>query len=181
MISYSCMQGDTMQALAICHPPLQSGAQDAGLLRLRALAWAEIGEWERSLKDFRALDAQGMDVQTQVRALEKRLPPKHTKKLFSVLALPASSSSTEVKAAFRRLALKLHPDKQALGGNACGAYEELFIILTEAKEVLADEAQRSFYQKRLQVAESLFTPFSDLAGSSAPGSIPHQGSGCVIS
>jgi len=66
---------------------------------------------------------------------------------YDVLGLGAGSSVREVKAAFRRLSLLLHPDKiRALGRQSLpGSLEAAFQRLQAAHEVLVDEKQRALY------------------------------------
>jgi molecular chaperone DnaJ len=59
---------------------------------------------------------------------------------YEVLGVGKSASADEVKKAFRRKAVELHPDKQ--GGD-----EEKFKELNEAYEVLKDESKRKRYDQ----------------------------------
>ncbi len=59
---------------------------------------------------------------------------------YEVLGVAKSASADEVKKAFRRKAVELHPDKQ--GGD-----EEKFKELNEAYEVLKDESKRKRYDQ----------------------------------
>ena len=65
-------------------------------------------------------------------------------KLYDALNVPRDASAKEIKKAYRKLALKLHPDK---GGN-----EEEFKKVTHAFEVLSDEVKRSLYDQHGQAA-----------------------------
>ena len=68
------------------------------------------------------------------------LPGAETSSYYEVLGLPASSSEDEIRRAYRRLALKSHPDKE--GGDS-----ERFKILSEAYEVLGDAEKRATYDR----------------------------------
>ncbi len=59
---------------------------------------------------------------------------------YEVLGVGKSASADEIKKAFRRKAVELHPDKQ--GGD-----EEKFKELNEAYEVLKDESKRKRYDQ----------------------------------
>lgn len=59
---------------------------------------------------------------------------------YEVLGVSKSASPDEIKKAFRRLAVKYHPDKE--GGN-----EEKFKEVNEAYEVLKDESKRKRYDQ----------------------------------
>ena len=57
--------------------------------------------------------------------------PADTTALYEVLGVPKSASATEIKKAFRKLALKKHPDK--------GGVPEEFKKIQAAYEVLGDD------------------------------------------
>jgi molecular chaperone DnaJ len=65
------------------------------------------------------------------------------KDYYSVLGLSKSASSDEVKKAYRKLAMKFHPDKNPNDKTA----EEKFKEATEAYEVLSDPEKKKFYDQ----------------------------------
>ena len=62
---------------------------------------------------------------------------------YKVLGLTKSATSDEIKRAYRRLAVKYHPDKNP--GNK--AAEEKFKKVSEAYEVLSDPKKRADYDQ----------------------------------
>ena len=58
--------------------------------------------------------------------------------LYSILGIDADSSTAEVKAAYRKLAVKLHPDKNP-GCTSCALD---FSEVAKAYEVLSEPARR---------------------------------------
>jgi curved DNA-binding protein CbpA len=68
--------------------------------------------------------------------------PDVSKDYFAVLGLSPHADPEVVKAAYRALAKKYHPDRQAGSG---GSAREKFHELQEAYELLSDEQQRSHY------------------------------------
>ena len=62
---------------------------------------------------------------------------------YEVLGVEKSASAQEIKSAYRKLALKFHPDKNP-GDTAA---EESFKQATEAYEVLSDQEKRNHYDR----------------------------------
>ncbi|CAI5740086.1 unnamed protein product [Peronospora destructor] len=62
---------------------------------------------------------------------------------FQVLSLSRSASESDVKRAYRKLAVQWHPDKNRLNPRA----EEVFKRISEAYEVLSDLEKRKHYEE----------------------------------
>ncbi|MSP26423.1 MAG: J domain-containing protein [Myxococcales bacterium] len=67
--------------------------------------------------------------------------------LYDVLGVARTATPPEIKKAYRRLAQKLHPDKNPGKSN-----EERFKKITEAYEVLSDEKKRAGYDEYGDIA-----------------------------
>ena len=65
------------------------------------------------------------------------------KDYYAILGVLPSSSETEIKKAFRKLAVRYHPDK-----NASPEARPLFHEINEAYDVLGDPGKRSLYDAR---------------------------------
>lgn len=81
---------------------------------------------------------------------------------YEVLGISRSASPDEIKKAYRKLALKYHPDRNPDNKKA----EETFKELSEAYEVLSDAQRRSQFDQFGHAAESM-----------SGGGNPFQGSG----
>jgi len=63
-------------------------------------------------------------------------------KYYDLLGVSPSASESEIKKAFKKLALKVHPDK-----NPDEAACEKFIEVSRAHEVLSDAKKRKIYDE----------------------------------
>uniref|UniRef100_A0A3Q4BRN1 J domain-containing protein n=1 Tax=Mola mola TaxID=94237 RepID=A0A3Q4BRN1_MOLML len=86
------------------------------------------------------------------------------KDYYKTLGIPKGSNEEEIKKAYRRMALRFHPDK-----NKDANAEEKFKEIAEAYEVLSDPKKRAVYDQLGE--EGLKTGGSNSSG--APGSTTH--------
>lgn len=77
--------------------------------------------------------------------------------LYEILGVPRNATNDQIRSAYRRQALKCHPDK---GGNV-----DLFNQLSKAYQILSNPTLRSRYDKSKPIPESILLPslkvFSD--------------------
>ena len=67
------------------------------------------------------------------------------KDFYEILGVPRNASDEDIKKAYRKLAMKYHPDRNQ--GEAAKAAEEKFKETKEAYEVLSDAAKRGAYDQ----------------------------------
>lgn len=69
---------------------------------------------------------------------------------YETLKVSPRASKTEIKSAYRRLARKLHPDKN----NGSEQTARAFASIAEAYEILSNAKERALYDKRLYQAQA---------------------------
>lgn len=76
---------------------------------------------------------------------------------YTLLGIRENASSTDIRAAYRRLALKWHPDRWASASDpgAAGEAKRRFQRIQEAYSVLSDKGKRAMYDA------GLFDPLDD--------------------
>lgn len=74
-------------------------------------------------------------------------PRQHT--LYDLLEVSPNASPEVIKAAYRQLAMKYHPDRQPDAQARRGAEEQMKAI-NAAYEILADPVRRAEYDRRLR-------------------------------
>ncbi|CEP64450.1 Jjj2p LALA0_S11e04368g [Lachancea lanzarotensis] len=70
---------------------------------------------------------------------------------YSVLGLTTDASEAEIKKAYRKIAIAIHPDKNKSSGAA-----EMFKLVSHAQSVLADKQKRQDYNRKL-ISKGLHT------------------------
>jgi DnaJ family protein B protein 6 len=81
---------------------------------------------------------------------------------YRTLDLPRSATQTQIKAAYRKLALRYHPDKQSNGGDKRKS-TETFTKIGNAYEILGDPDRRAEYDR-----------FGTIGGAAGGGRDPRQ-------
>jgi molecular chaperone DnaJ len=81
------------------------------------------------------------------------------KDYYTILGVPAGSSPEAVKKAYRRLAMRYHPDKTGDNPYTAAHFREV----QEAYEVLSDYSRRERYHQERQLWRSHGKPFTNAA------------------
>ena len=77
---------------------------------------------------------------------------------YESLKVSPKASRTEIKSAYRRLARKLHPDKN----NGSEETARAFAVIAEAYEVLSNAKERAAYDQRILQALDILAGANDL-------------------
>jgi len=104
----------------------------------------------RKAVDFKPNDRE-RECQEKLQKAEVALKQSKEKNYYKILNVPRNADSKAIKKAYRDLALKWHPDKNA---DNLEAAEKMFMDIGEANEVLSDKELRGKYDRGEQVFEN---------------------------
>eukprot|EP00899_Mesostigma_viride_P028592 jgi/Mesvir1/8918/Mv14203-RA.1 len=144
--------GRTMDALADCNAALGWDKGYARARQRRAELFFKIGDFSRSLKDLEWLAANAgapisVELETKLGDARRHVRRNTPMDLYAVLCVQHNGTPADIKAAYRKLALRHHPDK-AKEGEREGA-ELLFKHIGHAYTVLSDPEQRQKYNFKM--------------------------------
>lgn len=105
------------------------------------------------------------------------MPPNSAQCYYQVLEVSKQASDSDIKKAYRKLALKWHPDKNSDNKDEA---EKMFKIIAEAYEVLSDPSKKAIYDKHgkkglLHGMEEHSSKRSDFYGFSSDDQDPFNG------
>ncbi|KAK0389162.1 hypothetical protein NLU13_2737 [Sarocladium strictum] len=112
--------------------------------KTKANALGQSGRWEDAVKEWKAiaeLDPEDRTVQKEIRNAELEVKKAQRKDYYKIMGLEKDCNPDQVKRAYRKLAVKLHPDKNPGDAEA----EAKFKDLSEAYECLSDPQKKASY------------------------------------
>ena len=115
---------------------------------------------KKSIEDYKKvleLQAESEDqkeIKKKIQQAEVALKRAGRKDLYSVLGVSQGADDDELRKAYRKMALKYHPDKQTgKSEEEKTAAENLFKSVNEAYEVLSDKEKRERYDSGIDVQD----------------------------
>ncbi|GAD94995.1 DnaJ domain protein [Paecilomyces variotii No. 5] len=112
--------------------------------KLRAKAHGAAGNWEEAIKDYKAVaevNPGEKGIQEDIRTAEFELKKSQRKDYYKILGISKDASDTEIKKAYRKLAIQYHPDKNRNSEDSDAKFKEI----GEAYETLIDPQKRASY------------------------------------
>jgi len=137
-------------AMKACDAALVADNQSADAVVLRGDAKALLEDFQGSLNDYkRAKELRGDDrtIDEKIQKGQRVLEQSKRKNYYKILGVKRAASKSQIKRAYRKLALKHHPDKvkESEGGGEKEAAEKIFRDVAEAYGVLSDDEVRKKY------------------------------------
>ncbi|PHH69843.1 hypothetical protein CDD80_6459 [Ophiocordyceps camponoti-rufipedis] len=120
---------------------------DSGYTKARktkANALGQMGRWEdcvREWKSIQELDPSDRTVPPKIRTAQLELKKSQRKDYYKIMEVEKDAGPDEIKKAYRKLAVRLHPDKNPGDEEA----EAKFKDLQEAYETLSDPQKKAAY------------------------------------
>jgi len=112
--------------------------------KTKANALGQAGKWEDAVKEWKniqELDPEDRTIPKEVRKAELELKKSQRKDYYKLLGVGKDADANEIKRAYRKMAVKLHPDKNPGDEHA----EAKFKDMQEAYETLSDPEKKARY------------------------------------
>jgi DnaJ family protein C protein 3 len=160
--------GRGKDGLNSCNEALNIDAELIEALHQRGEAKLLLEDWEGAVEDLKqaAQNSQDMEIHESLGKAEKALKMSKRKDWYKILGISRTASISEIKKAYKKLALQWHPDKNV--GNREEA-ENKFREIAAAYEILGDDDKRARFDR----GEDL----EDMGGGGGGGYNPFHGGG----
>jgi DnaJ family protein C protein 7 len=124
-------------AIEDCEKALQLDPSYTKARKTRAKALGESGNWEEAVREYKAVHEANPSepgIAQEIRNAELELKKSKRKDYYKILGISKDATDTEIKKAYRKLAIVHHPDKNPDDEDAADRFKEL----QEAHETLSD-------------------------------------------
>lgn len=131
-------------AIQDCDKAIQLDPSYTKAKKTRAKALGEGGDWEEAVRAYKNIQEQTPEepgIAKDIRNAELELKKSKRKDYYKILEIEKDASDMDIKKAYRKLAVKHHPDKNRDDPDA----ENRFKDLQEAHETLTDPQRRERY------------------------------------
>lgn len=105
------------------------------------------------LETAKKYDPTGFNVQSKLREAKSELKKSLRKDYYKILGVPKDAADGDIKKAYRKLALKWHPDKNAGDEKQKTEAEKMFKDIGEAYAVLSDATKRERYDQGVDIED----------------------------
>ncbi|KAF7804469.1 dnaJ protein P58IPK-like protein [Senna tora] len=139
--------GRGKDALNSCDEALKINEELIEALVQRGEAKLLIEDWEGAVQDLKSAaqkSPQDMNIREALMRAEKALKMSKRKDYYKILGISKTASASDIKRAYKKLALQWHPDKNVDNREEA---EAKFREIAAAYEVLSDEDKRTRYDR----------------------------------
>lgn len=102
------------EAIADCERALQLDPSYTKARKTKAKALGESGDWEAAVKELKAIHEANPEepgIAKEIRSAELELKKSKRKDYYKILGVEKDADDTQIKKAYRKLAIIHHPDK----------------------------------------------------------------------
>jgi DnaJ family protein C protein 7 len=143
---------DYAKAIQDCDRALQLDPSYTKARKTRAKALGASGDWEEAVRAFKNIAEQHPEepgIAKEVRDAELELKKSKRKDYYKILGVDKDATETQIKKAYRKLAVVHHPDKNPDDPEAEGRFKEI----QEAHETLIDPQKRQRYDSGVDLMD----------------------------
>ena len=143
---------DYTSAIADCDKAIQLDPSYIKAKRTRAKALGENGDWQAAVNDLKAVHESNPEepgLAKEIRSAELELKKSKRKDFYKILGVEKDAGDSEIKRAYRKLAVVHHPDKNPGDEQA----EAKFKDIGEAYETLSDPQKRERYDSGVDLQD----------------------------
>ena len=161
----SRLGGDTESAIADCTAALDADPSYTKALLKRAALRLDAEEFEAAVRDFEEAAEQepsNRDIRQQLRNAKIELKKSKRKNYYKILGVAKTATSSEIKKAYRKLAMTCHPDR-VQGDEAKEKAEAKFKEIGKPYAILSDPEKRQQFDNGHDMEEG------DGGGGGGPG------------
>ncbi|KAF2209417.1 hypothetical protein CERZMDRAFT_114077 [Cercospora zeae-maydis SCOH1-5] len=140
------------EAINDCDAALKLDPTYIKAMKTRAKALGASGDWEEAVRAFKNIAEQHPEepsIAKEVRDAELELKKSKRKDYYKILGVEKDCSDTDIKKAYRKLAVVHHPDKNPDDPEAENRFKEI----QEAHETLIDPQKRQRYDSGVDLME----------------------------
>jgi len=124
---------------------LKYNPQYAKALVKRGEVRVSLEQYDEAVQDFgsaQRIDQTGFGVEAKLKNAQKLAKQARKKDYYKILGIEKTATDKEIKNAYRKLALKWHPDKNNESEEQKAQAEKMFKNVSEAYAVLSDPEKR---------------------------------------
>lgn len=169
--------GKKPEALAALNQAIKYNPKYSKALVRRGDYYLTQEEYTEAIRDYSEAsehDASGFNVQAKLKDAQARAKKAKRKDYFKLLGVSKDAPDAVIRKAYKKLALKWHPDKNANGTDEeKRKAEKMFRDVNEAMGVLGDKDKRDKYEQGFDL-EDINSGKADMGGFGGGGMDPND-------
>jgi len=142
------------EALSDCDQTIALDPKNLKAYLRRASCHTNLAEYEEAVRDYEKavqMDPDNMDLKRSLNEAKLTLKRSKRKDYYKILDISKDADDSQIKAAYKRQALRWHPDKNSESEESRKQAEKVFKDVGEAYAVLSDPQKR----RRFDAGEDL--------------------------